>query len=297
VPKYRLQDMSWMEAEEALRRCDTVIVPVGTLHAHGPTPIGIDARSVEALADRVGAQTGLVILPVQAYGENDKMKAYPGSITIRADVIEAVYTDICRSLRDNGIRRVIFLNGHGGNHEPLLRAGRTARQFGVLAAIVEWGHIERALLPDQYAEGNFTSWVALAELAVAVAVDGVQIADLRPGVYKGEWGFAPRVTRPLGKDITPLGFSTFAFSGAEVTVPMDAWDIDVESGPEIAPHELEGLRRRGGEIMERQIRLIASFARAFQAVDLNKALGTGAAEHPATAGGPDGGRRSGPATS
>ncbi len=57
----------------------------------------------------------------------------------------------------------------------------------------------------------------------------------------------------------------------------DAWDIDVEGGPEIAPQELEGLRRRGEEIMERQTRFIASFARAFQAVDLNKALGAGAA--------------------
>ena len=147
----------------------------------------------------------------------------------------------------------------------------------MLVAIVEWGHIERALLPDQYTEGNFTSWVALAELAVAVAVDSVQIADLRPGVYKGEWGFAPRVTRPLGEDITPMGFSTFAFSGAEVTVPIDAWDIDVESRPEIEPHELEGLRRRGDEIMERETRFIAAFARAFQKVDLTTALGTGAA--------------------
>jgi creatinine amidohydrolase/Fe(II)-dependent formamide hydrolase-like protein len=270
--KYRLRDMSWMEASEAFRRCDTAIVPVGTLHSHGPTPIGIDARSVEILADRIGARTGLVVLPVQSYGENDKMKAYPGSITIRADVIEALYTDICRSLYANGVRRVIFLNGHGGNHEPLLRAGRAARSLGMLVAIVSWGGNERRLFPGEYKEGNFTSFAGIAELAVAVAVDGSEIADLRPGVYQGEWGTPPRVTRPLGDQIVPLGFSTFAFAGAEVTIPTDAWDVDAPSPPQIAPGDLEGLRRRGEEILERQTSFIAAFAEAFQKIDLGRAL-------------------------
>jgi creatinine amidohydrolase/Fe(II)-dependent formamide hydrolase-like protein len=272
--KYRLRDMSWLEALETFRRCDTVIVPVGTLHSHGPTPIGIDARSVEILTDRIGARTGLMVLPVQSYGENDKMKAYPGSITIHAGVIEELYADICRSLHANGVRRVIFLNGHGGNHEPLLRAGRTARSLGMLVAIVSWGDNERRLFPDQYKEGNFTSFAGIAELAIAVAVDGSEIADLRPNVYQGEWGTLPNTTRPLGDQIVPLGFSTFAFEGAEVTIPTDAWDVDAQSPPQIAPGELEGLRRRGEEILERQTRFIATFAAAFQRIDLARALRT-----------------------
>jgi hypothetical protein len=271
--KYRLQDMSWLEASEAFRRCDTVIVPVGTLHAHGPTPIGIDARSVEVLADRIGARTGLVVLPVQSYGENDKMKAYPGSITIRADVIEAVYVDICRSLYANGIRRVIFLNGHGGNHEPLLRAGRAVRPLGMLVAVVEWGTVEADLFPDQYKDGNFTSRWGIAELAFAVAADGPEIADLRAGVYKGEWGTLPAVTQPLGDQITPLGFSSFVFAGGQVTIPTDAWEIDAESPPEIALSELKDLRQRGEEILERQTAFIAKFADAFQNIDLARAIG------------------------
>lgn len=140
-----------------------------------------------------------MVLPVLAYGENDKMKEYPGSITIDQHVIEAVYTDICRSLHRNGIRRVIFLNGHGGNHDPLLRAGRNVRALGMLVAIVEWGYIEKALRPDLFTEGNFTSEYALAELAIAIAIDGTDIADLRDGGYKGEWGFPPTVKKCSGK--------------------------------------------------------------------------------------------------
>jgi len=98
MKKHRLDEMSWKEAEEAFQRSDTVLMPVGTLHAHGPTPIGIDASSVEALADRVAKKTGLMTLPLLSYGENDKMRDYPGTIAISQSVMEAFYTDICRSL-------------------------------------------------------------------------------------------------------------------------------------------------------------------------------------------------------
>jgi creatinine amidohydrolase/Fe(II)-dependent formamide hydrolase-like protein len=270
--KFHLHKMSWMEAEEAFRRTDTAIVPVGTLHAHGPIPIGIDARSVEALAEEVGKRTGVMVLPVVWYGENDKMKEYPGTITIEAETVKALYVDICRSLYRNGTRRVIFLNGHGGNHEPLLRAARAAREFGMLAAIVEWGVIEKALMPHLFTRGNFTSEFALAELAVAVAIDGVDIADLRDGGYKGEWGFDPIVKRPFGDRILPAGFSTFRYAGAPVTIPVDAWEIDEDSPPEIRKTDLEPLRRQGEETMARMTEYISAFVRDFQAVEIPSRL-------------------------
>lgn len=271
--KYRLQDMSWMEAEEAFKRSDTAIVPVGTLHGHGPTPIGIDARSVEKLADEVGKRTGLTILPLMAYGENDKMRDYPGSIAIGQHVMEDVYIDICRSLYRNGVRKVVFLNGHGGNHEVLVGAGRDVRPLGMLVAIVSWGSIERALNPALFSEGNFTSWAALSELAVAIAIDGADIIDLRAGGYKGEWGSDPLVRKLFGEKIKPLGFNTFEYAGAQVTIPVDAWDIDVESPPEIERGAFDGLRRRGEETIERQAEYISAFVKEFQKIDVSKALG------------------------
>jgi creatinine amidohydrolase len=148
--KYKLWDISWKEAEEAFKKSDTTIVPVGTLHGHGPTPISIDSSSVERLPDEVCKKTGLIMLPLVAYGEDDKMMRYPGSIAIRPDILEGFYTDICRSLHRNGIRKAIFLNGHGGNCEALLRTGRNVREFGMLISIVEWWSIGRTLWPDLF---------------------------------------------------------------------------------------------------------------------------------------------------
>ncbi len=121
--------MSWKEVEDAFNRSDTVIIPTGTLHAHGPTPIGIDATDPDKIADEVGKRIGMLILPVTAYGEDDKMADYPGSIGISPHVLELYYTDILTSLRKNGVRKVIFINGHGGNRESLLRAGRSVRKL------------------------------------------------------------------------------------------------------------------------------------------------------------------------
>ena len=66
-----------MEAEEAFEKSDTAIIPVGTFHGHGPTPISIESSSVAWLAEKVGERTGLVTLPLIPFGENDKQKLYP----------------------------------------------------------------------------------------------------------------------------------------------------------------------------------------------------------------------------
>lgn len=267
MKKHRLHEMSWKEAEEAFKRADTVLMPVGTLHAHGPTPIGIDASSVERLADEVGKRTGLMTLPLLPYGENDKMKAYPGSIAIGQNVLEAFYTDVCRSLHRNGIRKVIFLNGHGGNREVLVRAGRNVRELGMLTAIVEWWSIGKKLMPEAFPEGTDV-W----ELAVAIAIGGAEIADLRDGGYKGEWGSRPPLRPLFGKEIRPQGFNAFEFAGAPVTIPVDAWDIDIESPPEIDKRALEALRRRGQDSLDRLTDYIARFAGEFQRIDVSRAL-------------------------
>ena len=267
MKKFRLREMSWVEAEEAFKRSDTVMMAVGTLHAHGPSPIGIDAISVEKLADEVGKRTGMMVLPPLSYGENDKMRDYPGSLAISQHVMEAFCTDICRSLHRNGVRKVIFLNGHGGNRDPLIRVGRNVRKFGMLVSILEWWTIERRLMPELFPEGSHIS-----ELALAVAIDGPEIADLRKGGYKGEWGVKPPLRPMLGGKIRPLGFNNFEFGGAQLLVPVDAWDIDTKSPPEIDKSELEGLRRRGEQAIARLTDYLADFAREFEEVDVSKAL-------------------------
>ncbi|TMI83398.1 MAG: hypothetical protein E6H04_03115 [Bacillati bacterium ANGP1] len=57
MKKHRLHEMSWMEAQEAFKKSDTVIMPVGTLHAHGPTPIGTMPYFFAAFRSRLRARS------------------------------------------------------------------------------------------------------------------------------------------------------------------------------------------------------------------------------------------------
>ena len=266
--KHRLWDMSWMEAEEAYKRCDTVILPVGTLHGHGPTPISIDASSVEWLADELGKRTGLVTLPVLPYGENDKQKYYSGSISISPDTLEKFYLDIFRSLSRSGVKRVIVLNGHGGGRETLIRAGRGARDFGIIIAIPEWWSLVKDLMPElQPEKGAF-----MTELAAALYIEGKDIADFRETGYKGEWGNKYAMRNLFGDKILPLGFNNFEYKGGRITIPVQAWDQDIEGPPLLGKEVVDELYDRAKNILEKLVDYLVDFAEEFQKIDLTDAL-------------------------
>ena len=270
--KFRLEEMSWMEAEDALKASDLVLLPVGTLHGHGPTPIGIDSFSVDKIADMVGEKTGVLKLPMLVYGENEKQKFYPGSITINPETLEQVYVDILRSVKRNGVNKVVILNGHGGNREVLIRACLKAREFNLIAAILEWYGIGRQLLPEEYekAGGGF-----MMELALAIAIHGEEIADIRPGEgYKGEWGKRYTMKKVFGDEIEPLGFHSFQYEGANIIIPIDAWDIDIEGPPLLEKNDLPPLREIGNKVIDLIVDYTVKFVEEFGKTEIKKALET-----------------------
>lgn len=268
MSKYKLWEMSWKEAEEAFEKSDTVILPVGTLHGHGPTPISIDSSSVEWLAEMVGEKTGLLTLPLLVYGENEKQKFYPGSIAISPNTLEDVYVDIFRSLGRFGVRKVIVLNGHGGNREVLIRAGMRARDFEMLISIPEWWSLGRQLMPELFPEAG----AFMAELAVSLAIGGKEIADLRGTGYKGEWGEKYTMRNLLGDEILPLGFNSFEYKGGRLTIPIQAWDLDVEGPPNLGKEVVDELYERGQKILNGLVDYLVDFAKAFEKLDITEAL-------------------------
>ena len=60
----RLRDLTWREFRELVpARFDTVVLPVGTLEAHGGIPLGTDIIIPEYLAERLAERLPLVIAP------------------------------------------------------------------------------------------------------------------------------------------------------------------------------------------------------------------------------------------
>jgi creatinine amidohydrolase len=104
-----------------------LVVPVGSCEQHGPhLPLDTDTRIAVALAERLAAALdGVVVAPPITYGSSGEHAQFPGTLSIGQSALETVLIELGRSA--DHFAGVVFVNGHGGNAEPLARAVATLR--------------------------------------------------------------------------------------------------------------------------------------------------------------------------
>jgi creatinine amidohydrolase len=109
----------------AVARDPVVIMPVGSVEQHGQhLAVGCDANSAEAVALRAaeGLERGerpVLVLPTLWYGYSPHHMAFAGTVTLRSQTFLAAVQDVVESVLRQGVRRVLILNGHGGNVSSL----------------------------------------------------------------------------------------------------------------------------------------------------------------------------------
>lgn len=135
----RLDELNWMDVEEYLKHDDRIILITGACEQHGYLSLLTDIRIPQALADAASQQTGVLVAPPLNFGVSPYFLKYPGTITLRASVFMDVLEDLARSLYGHGFRRMLFLNGHGGNAAGESRLIEVANQLPDLKlAWYEW---------------------------------------------------------------------------------------------------------------------------------------------------------------
>jgi creatinine amidohydrolase len=111
----RIADMNWMQVEEYLKQNDLAVVPLGCTEQHAYLSLSTDSILAERVAVEAAEPLGAPVFPVVAYGLTPYFMAYPGSVTLRVQTYLALICDILDSLHGSGFRRIVFVNGHGGN--------------------------------------------------------------------------------------------------------------------------------------------------------------------------------------
>lgn len=111
----KIADMNWMQVEKNLQHDDRAVVPVGSTEQHGYLRLTVDAILAERVACEAAEPLGVPVFPVLSYGITPYFRAYPGSISLRLDTYQRIVADILDSLAGTGFKRVLFVNGHGGN--------------------------------------------------------------------------------------------------------------------------------------------------------------------------------------
>jgi len=111
----RLSDMNWMQVEAYLETDDRVAVPLGSTEQHAYLSLSVDAILSERVAAEAADPLGIPVLPPLHFGITPYFTAFPGTISLRMETYLAVVTDILNNLADSGFRRILLVNGHGGN--------------------------------------------------------------------------------------------------------------------------------------------------------------------------------------
>jgi creatinine amidohydrolase len=144
-----MAEMTSPEFKERLGEIDTVVVPIGStevLGAHGP--LGTDAFIAAEAGRRIGERAGCLVAPTIPVGDALELAPWPGTLSIRFDVLKEVYLDLCRSLVRHGARRLFFLNVHMMNMRSVDYCGRTLRKEGILVGQADWWRTAFAAAAD-----------------------------------------------------------------------------------------------------------------------------------------------------
>src|SRR2546423_5715776 len=136
-----MERMNWKEFAECIpSRVQTVLLPLGTLEAHGAIANGTDIIAPVAIAQSIATKVNAMIAPVVAYGFTGVLDAYPGSFTIPEEAYRAYVRGVLVGLAKNKFRNLIMLNGHGGGQTAILSAlaQEVGRETNTRILVVNW---------------------------------------------------------------------------------------------------------------------------------------------------------------
>jgi creatinine amidohydrolase len=106
----------WPKALEMSKQ--TCILPIGILEKHGPhVPIGSDLIQVREWAARATKKEYTVVFPDYFYGQINEARHQYGSFALPERVVWDLLEATCDEIARNGFKKIVIINGHGGNPE------------------------------------------------------------------------------------------------------------------------------------------------------------------------------------
>ncbi len=107
--------MNWTDVERRLGLDDRAILPLGSTEQHGFLSLSVDSILSERVATEAAQPLGVPVFPVVPYGITPYFLGYPGTVSLRVETYIALVRDILDGLHRQGFRRILIVNGHGGN--------------------------------------------------------------------------------------------------------------------------------------------------------------------------------------
>jgi creatinine amidohydrolase len=142
-PEYMWATLKWPEIEERLNIVDTAILPCGAIEQHGPhLPLDVDYYDSFYLAKKIAESCNEpkpFVLPALPYGVSYHHSEFKGTICVSNNALSMLVYDIGMSLAQNGIKKLVILNGHGDNAPTLKYAAQMINRDAKIFVCVETG--------------------------------------------------------------------------------------------------------------------------------------------------------------
>ena len=116
--KINLTDYTWRELDSLPGKAELrFLLPLGATEEHGyHLPLGTDTFQAVRLAEEAARRVpGTIVLPAMSYGHCLDTMNYCGTLTASAKTICSLVRDIVQNLHRHGFRKLVIVNGHGGN--------------------------------------------------------------------------------------------------------------------------------------------------------------------------------------
>ena len=148
--------MTWQDFRNGKPVEWIVVVPVAAIEQHGPhLPLSVDASIAEGYLACVHAllpdHLPVTFLPLQDFGKSGEHRDFPGTLTFSYETVIRAWIEIGESVHRAGLRKIVFVNSHGGNSSVLDIVTRELRErLGMLAVLTSWHRLG-------YPEGLFSA--------------------------------------------------------------------------------------------------------------------------------------------
>jgi len=195
---WKWEDFTAPEFDRAVEEAGGVcVVPIGVIEKHGDhLPLGMDVFAARAVAERAAEKEPAIIFPFYLFGQIHCAKHCPGTIAVKMRIALELLEDVCDEIARNGLRKIILMNGHGGNIAMLGHFVRTIieveRDYVVHVLDLSGYHHPAVESPEYKAmqESEFDYHAGEGETSIMLAVDSElvrmdAVADPESGKPKG----------------------------------------------------------------------------------------------------------------
>lgn len=233
-----------------------VIVPVGAIEQHGPhLPVSVDIVNAFEVARRAAESVmefPVVVAPPVWWGVSPHHMGFPGTLSLRTDTFIELVSDICRSIAAHRFRRILILNGHGGN-----------------ASVVN-------TIAQRLSEGSPAVWAAAATYFSMIAADLREIGESDFGGMSHACEMETSLLLALRPDLVQMDLAEDDMRGPWTS--FFTWDMRV-GGTVYYPYDMRrdtaqgvigapslATREKGERILQAAVTRVAAFLREYQAM-------------------------------